>query len=70
METFSSANLFVIDIWYLLIFKKTSWYLRKFKIDKYEFLTGEEILSSDQCRIIEHAKFTYSPLSKEFEKWK
>ena len=38
------------------------------KIDKYEFLTGEEILPSDQSRIIELAKFTYSPLGKAFEK--
>ena len=27
------------------------------KIDKYEHLTGEEILPSDQSRIIEQAKF-------------
>ena len=38
------------------------------KIDKYEYLTSEEILPSDQSRIIEQAKFTYSPLSKAFEK--
>ena len=38
------------------------------KIDKYEYLTGEEILSSNQRQIIEHAKFTYSPLGKAFEK--
>ena len=38
------------------------------KIDKYEYLTGEEILSSNQRQIIERAKFTYSPLSKAFEK--
>ena len=38
------------------------------KIDKYEFLTGKEILPSDQSRIMEHVKFTYSPLSKAFEK--
>ena len=31
------------------------------KIDKYEYLTGEEILPSDQSRILEQAKFTYSP---------
>ena len=36
------------------------------KIDNYEYLTGKEILSSDQRRIIEQAKFTYSPLSKAF----
>ena len=38
------------------------------KIDKYEYLTGEEILPSDQTRIIEQAKFTYSPFVKGFEK--
>ena len=38
------------------------------KIDKYEYLTGEEILPSDQSRIIEQAKLTYSPLGKAFEK--
>ena len=38
------------------------------KIDKYEYLTGEEILPSNQEQIIEQAKFTYSPLGKAFEK--
>ena len=38
------------------------------KIDQYEYLTDEEILPSDQSRIIESAKLTYSPLSKAFEK--
>ena len=38
------------------------------KIDKYEYLTGKEILPSDQSRIIEQAKFTYSPLGKAFKK--
>ena len=37
-------------------------------MDKYEFLTIEEILPFDQSRIIEQAKFTYSPLGKAFEK--
>ena len=37
------------------------------KIGKYEFLTGEEILPSDQSRIIEQAKFTYLPLWKALE---
>ena len=44
------------------------------KIDKYEYLTEEEILPSNQKQIIEQAKFTYSPLGKnKFEKqsiWK
>ena len=34
------------------------------KIDKYEYLTGEEILPSNQQQTIEQAKFTYSPLGK------
>ena len=38
------------------------------KIDKYEYLTGEEILPSDQSRIIEQARFTHSPVGKAFEK--
>ena len=38
------------------------------KIDKYENLTGKEILPSNQQQIIEQAKFTYSPLGKAFEK--
>ena len=38
------------------------------KIDKYEYLTGEEILPSNQKQIIEQAKFTYSHLGKAFEK--
>ena len=38
------------------------------KIDKYEYLTGEEILPSNQRQIIEEAKFTYSSLGKAFEK--
>ena len=40
------------------------------KIDKYEYLTGEEILPSNQQQIIEQAKFTYSPLGKAFQKQK
>ena len=38
------------------------------KINKYENLTGEEILPSNQRQIIEQAKFAYSPLGKAFEK--
>ena len=36
------------------------------KIDKYEYLTGEEILPSDESRIIEQV----FPLGKAFEKQK
>ena len=38
------------------------------KIYKYEYLTREDILPSNQQQIIEQAKFTYSPLGKAFEK--
>ena len=40
------------------------------KVDKYEYLTGEEILPPDQRRAIEQAKFTYSNLGKAFEQTK
>ena len=38
------------------------------KFNKCEYLTGEEILPSNQKQMIQQAKFTYSPLSKAFEK--
>ena len=38
------------------------------KIQKYEYLTGEEILPSNQQQVIEQAKYTYSPSGKPFEK--
>ena len=38
------------------------------KIGKYEYLTGEDLLPSNQQQIIKQAKFTYSPLGKAFEK--
>ena len=38
------------------------------KINKYKYLTGEEILPSNQKKIIEQAKYTYSPLGKFSEK--
>ena len=38
------------------------------KFNKYEYLTGEEILPSNQKQTIQQAKFTYSPLRKAFEK--
>ena len=37
------------------------------KIDKYEYLIGEEILPPHQSVMIEQAKFTYSSLGKAFE---
>ena len=38
------------------------------KIDKYEYLTGEEILPSNQQQIIQQDKFNYSTLGKALEK--
>ena len=38
------------------------------KIDKDVYLTGKDILPSNQKQIIEQAKFTYPPLGKAFEK--
>ena len=38
------------------------------KVHKYEYLTGEDILPSNQQQIIEQTKFTYSPLGKAFDK--
>ena len=38
------------------------------KIDKYEYLTNDEILPPDESRIIEQAKFTYYHLSRTFKK--
>ena len=35
---------------------------------KYEYLTDEDVLPSNQQQIIEQTKFTYSPLGKAFEK--
>ena len=38
------------------------------KFHKYEHLTGEDILSSNQQQIIKQARFTYSLLGKAFQK--
>ena len=38
------------------------------KIDKYEYLTDEKMLPSDQSIIIEQVKFNYSLLAKALEK--
>ena len=43
-------------------------YVNYSKFHKYEYLTGEDILPSNQQQIIEQARFTYSPLGKAFEK--
>ena len=38
------------------------------KIDKYEYLTGEEIFPSNQRQVIEQTNFAYSPLGKTSKK--
>ena len=38
------------------------------KFNKYEYLTGEEILLSNEKQMIEQANFTYYPLGRAFEK--
>ena len=38
------------------------------KLHKYEYLTGEDILPSNQQQIIEQTKFTYPSLGKAFDK--
>ena len=38
------------------------------KLHKYEYLTGEDILPSNQQQIIEQTKLTYFPLGKAFDK--
>ena len=38
------------------------------KIDKYEYLTGEEIFPFNKRKIIDQAEFAYSPLGKACEK--
>ena len=42
--------------------------LSRGKIDNYKYLTGEEILLSNQQQIIEQDRFTFSPLGKAFQK--
>ena len=38
------------------------------KLHKYEYLTSEDILPSNQQQIIEQTKFKYPPLGKAFDK--
>ena len=42
--------------------------LSSWKNDKYEYLTGKEILPSNLNQIIDQARFTYLLLSKAFKK--
>ena len=44
------------------------WALSSGKIHKYEYLSGEDILPTNQKQIKEQAKFTYSPLGIAFKK--
>ena len=46
--------------------KISSWWSGK--VDKYEYVSDEEILPSNQKQIIEQAKFPYFPYGKAFEK--
>ena len=41
---------------YRIIITATIWALSSLKIDKYEYLTGEERLPSDQRRVVHQAK--------------
>ena len=38
------------------------------KVNKYEYITGEEIWSLPQSQTLEKAKFTYFVLGKQFDK--
>ena len=42
--------------------------LSSVKIDKYEYLTVDQILPSNQRQIMKQDKFAYSPLGKAFKK--
>ena len=44
------------------------YFLSSGKVHRYEYLTGEDILPSNQEQIIEQTKFTYSPLGNAFDK--
>ena len=47
---------------------KISWLSSSSKIDKEEYLKGEELLSTQQHSLKEDAKLSYSLLGKVFEK--
>ena len=80
----TSTNKYITWSWLLMIKLETKSYsmdkrienreaakrsaLSSGKINKYEYLTGENILPSNQKQIIEQGEFTYSPLGKTFEK--
>ena len=52
----------------ILIKKREDVGIKHFNDSKTFILTGEEILPPNQRRVIEQAKFAYSPLGKAFEK--
>ena len=53
---------------YTILTEKQTSALSSGKTDKYEYLTGEEILPSDQKRVTKQTNFIYSPLGEASEK--
>ena len=53
---------------YTILTEKQTSALSSGKTDKYEYLTGEEILPSDQRRVTKQTNFIYSPLGEASEK--
>ena len=51
-----------------ILIEKLQRYQHYHQFDKYEYVTGQEILPSNQIQIIEQAKFAYSPSGKTFQK--
>ena len=49
----------------MLVEKLQKYVLSSGKTNKYKYLTGEEILPSNQKQIIGHSKITYFPLGKD-----
>ena len=54
----------------ILIEKHQNLPLSSGKIDKYEYITGEEVMPLNVSQIIEHIKFTCFPLRKVSERQK
>ena len=52
----------------VLIEKQLKYQVSSGKLHKHEYLTGEDILSSNHQQMIKQDKFTCSPLGKSFEK--
>ena len=51
----------------MILIERLQKYLLASSSGMYEYLPGEDILPSNQQKIIEQAKFTYSPLGKAFK---